>query len=583
MKEKRNLKNTRRQSLFYIGMIILILFLLNFVGSRLYTRFDLTKEKRYSVSEPSKKLLKNLDDIVSVQIYLDKDVNAGMLRLRKSVEDLMNEYKAYGGSNFEFEFISLLDGKTEDEKVKIIQEYSKKGIFTTNLSYKDGDVTQQKYIMPAAMITYKSRQMPVNFLEDQIGYAPEERLNNSIISLEYKFSSAISKLQLTTKPRLAFLVGQNELENIEVADITMALKEQMYDVTQLDLSKFYKVPSDISALIIAKPQGRFDEKDKYKIDQYIMNGGKVLWLRENVMADMDSLRNAQQMFWAYPTEDNLDDMMFTYGVRINQNLVQDLQMCNPIPLVTGMDGGKPQTQLFPWYYFPILLPAANNHPIIRNIDPVAGYFTSTIDTIKSSKVRKTILLTTSQYSKALLSPVRIHLDMLKEEPDKSSFKQPNLACAVLLEGSFTSNYKNRMASTYVDVADTVKELKFLDHSKETKMIVISDGDIIKNDLQVGGGFWPLGYYNVTGQTLANKTFILNCVEYLTDESGLITTRSKEIKVRLLDKVKIKEEKLKWQLINTIIPIVSVILFGLVYTYLRRKRYTGKGQQNQTSK
>ena len=173
--------------------------------------------------------------------------------------------------------------------------------------------------------------------------------------------------------------------------------------------------------------------------------------------------------------------------------------------------------------------------------------------------------------------------MLKEEPDKSSFKQPNLACAVLLEGSFTSNYKNRMASTYVDVADTVKELKFLDHSKETKMIVISDGDVIKNDLQVGGGFWPLGYYNVTGQTLANKTFILNCVEYLTDESGLITTRSKEIKVRLLDKVKIKEEKLKWQLINTIIPIVSVILFGLVYTYLRRKRYTGKGQQNQTSK
>ncbi len=554
-------------------MIIVILFLVNFVGSKLYTRLDLTKEKRYSVSEPSKKLLRNLDDIVSVQIYLDKDVNAGMLRLRKSVEDLMNEYKAYGGSNFEFEFVSLLDGKKEEEQNKIITEYAKKGIETTNLNYKDGDVKQQKYIIPAALITYKSRQMPVNFLENQIGYAPEDRLNNSIISLEYKFSSTINKLQLSTKPRIAFLVGQNELANIEVADITMALKEQMYDVTQLDLSKFYKVPSDIAALIIAKPQGKFEEKDKFKIDQYIMNGGKVLWLRENVMADMDSLRNPQQMFWAYPTEDNLDDMMFTYGVRVNQNLVQDLQMCNPIPLVTGMSGGKPETQLFPWYYFPILLPAANNHPIVRNIDPVAGYFSSTIDTIKSSKVKKTILLTTSQYSKALLSPVRIHLDMLKEEPDKASFKQPNLACAVLLEGSFTSNYKDRMASSYEDIADTVEELKFLEKSKPTKMIVIADGDIIKNDLQAGGGFWPLGYYNITGQTLANKTFILNCVEYLTDESGLITTRSKEIKVRLLDKVRIKEEKLKWQLINTLAPIIIVIFFGITYTFFRRKKYT----------
>ena len=573
MKEKANIKNNRRQSLSYIGMIIVILFLVNFVGSKLYTRLDLTKEKRYSVSEPSKKLLRNLDDIVSVQIYLDKDVNAGMLRLRKSVEDLMNEYKAYGGSNFEFEFVSLLDGKKEEEQIKIITEYAKKGIETTNLNYKDGDVKQQKYIIPAALITYKSRQMPVNFLENQIGYAPEDRLNNSIISLEYKFSSTINKLQLSTKPRIAFLVGQNELANIEVADITMALKEQMYDVTQLDLSKFYKVPSDIAALIIAKPQGKFEEKDKFKIDQYIMNGGKVLWLRENVMADMDSLRNPQQMFWAYPTEDNLDDMMFTYGVRVNQNLVQDLQMCNPIPLVTGMSGGKPETQLFPWYYFPILLPAANNHPIVRNIDPVAGYFSSTIDTIKSSKVKKTILLTTSQYSKALLSPVRIHLDMLKEEPDKASFKQPNLACAVLLEGSFTSNYKDRMASSYEDIADTVEELKFLEKSKPTKMIVIADGDIIKNDLQAGGGFWPLGYYNITGQTLANKTFILNCVEYLTDESGLITTRSKEIKVRLLDKVRIKEEKLKWQLINTLAPIIIVIFFGITYTFLRRKKYT----------
>lgn len=573
MKTLKSSTYHKRQSLIHLATIITILFLVNFVGSKIYTRFDLTKEKRFSVSTPSKKLLRNLDDIVTVQIYLDKNVNTGMLRLRKSVEDLMNEYKAYGGSNFEFEFVSLLEGKSEEEQMKIITAYSKKGIKTTSLNYKEGDTKQQKYIMPAAMITYKSRQMPVNFLENQIGYSPENQLNNSIIALEYKFSSAINKLKLTHQPRIAFLVGQNELPNVELADITIALKEQMYDVSQLDLSTQYKVPDDVAALVIAKPQSRFDEKEKFKIDQYIMRGGKVLWLRENVVADMDSLRNENQMFWAYNTEDNLDDMLFTYGVRINQNLVQDLQMCNPIPLITGMNGGQPQTQLFPWYYFPILLPAANNHPIIRNIDPVAGFFTSTIDTIKSSKVHKTVLLTTSQYSKALLAPVRIHLDMLKEQPDQNSFKQPNLACAVLLEGSFTSNYKNRIVSSYQHIGDSIKDLKIIEQSKETKMIVIADGDIIRNDLQSGGGFWPLGYYNITGQTLANKTFILNCIEYLTDESGLITTRSKEIKVRMLDKVKIKDEKLQWQLINTLLPIVAVILFGIGYTYVRRKKYT----------
>ncbi len=576
-KTKNNLpisaKSSRRKSslTLLLGTFIILL-LINFIATKFYTRFDLTKEKRYSLVKPTKTLLRNLDDVVSVQVFLDKNVNAGVLRLRNSVEDIMNEFKAYGGSNFEFEFVDPLAGKTESQQIEVIKEFKKKGILGTNLKVQSNEGFQQKYILPGAIVTYRGRQIPVNLLENQIGYSPEDNLNNSIIGLEYKFSSAINKLKQHHKPRILFTQGHNELMPIEMMDIAQSLSDANYEVGEFDLSSSYRIPIDAACLVIAKPQARFDEKDKYKIDQYIMGGGKVLWLRESVWADMDSLRNAEQMFMAYPTEDNLDDMFFTYGARINQDLVQDIQLCNPIPLVTGNLGGQPQTQLFPWYYFPLLIPAENNHPIVRNIDPVASYFTSTIDTIKSSSVKKTILLTTTKYSKALMSPVRVHLGMIREKPDATKYNQPNLPCAVLLEGSFTSDFKNRIADSYREAADTVKELKFLDHSKNTKMIVIADGDIIRNEVQRSGDIWPLGYYSISGQTLANKTFIMNCIEYLTDDQGLIESRSKEIKVRLLDKQKINSESMLWRLLNTVLPIVLIFAFGIIYATIRKRKY-----------
>jgi ABC-2 type transport system permease protein len=564
----------KKNSLVFLLGIFVILLLVNFIATKFYTRFDLTKEKRYSLVKPTKTLLRKLDDVVSVQIFLDKNVNAGVLRLRNSTEDIMNEFKAYGGSNFEFEFIDPLAGKSESQQIEIINEFKKKGILGTNLKVQSSEGFQQKYILPGAIVTYRSRQLPINLLENQLGYSPEDNLNNSVIGLEYKFSSAINKLQQHHKPRILFTQGHGELMPIEMLDLANSLEEAQYEVEEFDLSSSYRIPVDVACLIVAKPQTRFEEKDKYKIDQYIMNGGKVLWLRESVLADMDSLRNASQVFMALPVEDNLDDMFFTYGARINQDLVQDIQLCNPIPLVTGNLGGQPQTQLFPWYYFPMLIPAENNHPISRNLDPVATYFTSTIDTIKSSSVKKTILLTTTKYSKALMAPVRVHLSMLREKPDASKYNQPNLAGAVLLEGSFTSVFKNRIADTYKEATDTVKELKYLDKSKETKMIIISDGDMIRNELQKGGqGIWPLGYYSISGQTLANKTFLMNCIEYLTDEDGLIASRSKEIKVRLLDKVKVKEESTKWRVINTALPIALVFIFGIIYSSIRKRKYS----------
>jgi ABC-2 type transport system permease protein len=379
-------------------------------------------------------------------------------------------------------------------------------------------------------------------------------------------------MMMYRKPRVAFLTGNGELQPIEMLDYARTLTENLYELKSVNLQENYRItPVDFDAIIIAKPTIKFEEKDKFKIDQYVMNGGKVIWLIDEVWADMDSLRNQQQMFMAYTQDLNLDDMLFNYGARINGDLIQDAQNDNPIPLVVGNLGNSPQTQLFPWMYFPVFI-SGSEHPIVRNLDPVSGFFANTIDTIRNPGIKKTILLTTSAYSRALLAPTRVHLGIIREQPDPSKFKQPNLATAVLLEGKFKSVFKGRIASSYLEIGDTVKELKYKEESAANKMIVISDGDVIRNELQAGGGIWPLGYYNITGQTFANKDFLLNAMEYLVDDSRLIESRGKDIKVRKLDMIKVKDEATKWRIINIGMPLLLIILFGITYNAIRRWRY-----------
>lgn len=561
----------RRNSFLLLGISAAILILLNVLSSRLYWRFDLTKEKRYSVSQPTKRLMKNLDDYVFVEIFLDGELGKGMKRLRNAVGDLMNEFKAYGGSNFDYKFTNPIEGQNKEQQSNTIRDFAKNGLFATNLKEEADEGLKETIIFPCAKITYKSRTLPVNFLENQLGYSPEDKINHSIIGLEYKFAGAINKLLRFRKPAIAFTEGHGELLPVETADFARTLEENLYQVKRIDITKNYRIPDNIDALIIAKPTQNFDERDKYKIDQFVMKGGKVLWLVDDVWADMDSLRNEMQMFMAYPLDINIDDMLFDYGVRINYDLVQDAQNFNYIPLKVGTDARSSQMQLFPWFYFPLLI-SANENPIVRNLDPVAGYFTSTLDTIKSSDVRKTILLQTSMYSRALLAPARVHLGLIREKPDMTKFKQPFLPCAVLLEGKFKSVFRNRIASSYLDASDTIKDMKFVPVSKESKMIVVSDGDIIRNNLQPGGGIFPLGYYDVTGQTFANKDFLLNCIEYMVDDNRLIETRGKDIKVRMLDRVRAKEETGKWRMINILLPLLMISLFGIVYNYRRRSKY-----------
>ncbi len=552
-------------------LAVLILLLLNVVAGLYYYRLDLTSEKRYSISTPTKNMVRDLKDEVTVKVYLGGDLNAGFTRLKESTRNLLKEFRAYGGRNIEYEFIDPMAIQNLDERKALITDLIQKGLAPTNLTTKSKTGSNQQLIFPGAIITYLGREMPVQLLENQIGYSPQEILNNSEVQLEYKFANTIKKLMANGPPRIAFIHGHNELPEIETADLRETLQKLQYEIKDINLSKEYFIPGSFDAIIIAKPRIAFGEKDKYKIDQYIMHGGKTMWLVDGTDAALDSLKGNPTGQFVVANELNLSDMLFKYGVRINSDLVQDISLCNPIPLVVGQMGSAPQTELFPWYYFP-LLQSDNNHAIIKNIDPVESFFPSSIDTVRNPGIKKTILLHSSDNAKAQLAPTRVHFGILQSKPNPAYFNQARIPVAVLLEGPFESVFKNRLAPEFLAASDTIKNLKFVDNSKPNKMIVISNGDIIRNQLRSDSSWYPLGYYMFTKQQFANKDFILNGLEYLIDNTGILETRNKEVKLRLLDKVKVENEKLKWQIINIVVPISIIIIVGLIFNYYRKRKY-----------
>ncbi len=563
--------NNRRDAIFILLVTMAILVLANILSQYLYTRFDLTSEKKFSIMPSTKKMVRGLKDQVTFKIYLEGDMPAGFKRLRQSTRDLLNELRAYGGKNIQFEFIDPVAGKNEDERKAILEELLAKGLAPANVQTGSANQSKITMVFPCAVAYYYGREYPIQLLENQIGYDKEQVLNNSAISLEYKFATAIQKLTMYRPPRVAFTTGHGELNRAQLADIEQQLTNLRYDVAEMDITKGYRIKDDFDAIIIAKPSVPFDEKDKYKIDQYIMRGGKVMWLIDATTADFDSLKVSLTGQFVVDRNLNLDDQLFKYGARVNTNLIMDINMCSPIPLKVGNMGNAPQIELFPWYYFPLLEPAAN-HPIVKNLDPVAAQFASTVDTIRNPGVKKTVLLQTSENSKAVMTPARVHFGILQQKPNPIYFDQPHLPAAVLLEGEFQSLYKNRMTKDFLAIGDTVETLKFIDHSPASKMIVIGDGDIIRNELRQDGSAYPLGYYSVSRQTMANKDFILNCIQYLIDTSGILETRNKEVKLRLLNKMRVQDQKVQWQVINIVLPIVLVILFGIGFNYFRRKKY-----------
>jgi len=576
-------KDIKRNSIIQLVLGVIIIILVNTIGYYVFTRFDLTSEKRYTLSEPTKKILKNLDDIVYFEVYLDGDFPAGFKRLRRETKEMLDEFRAYS-DNIQYEFINPSENSDPAEREDVYKKLVERGLQPTDLQVKNNDGTSRQIIFPGTIISYREKEMPVELLKSQMGVPPEEVLNNSIQNLEFNLISVVKKLTTVKKPRVAFIEGHGELDLIDVADATLALQES-YSVERVridgkvtSLTERQTIDSvntgiynKFDAIIIAKPDSAFTEKDKFIIDQYIMRGGKVLWLIDPVSASMDSIFNSDITFGLI-NDLNLDDQFFTYGIRLNTDLVMDLNAL-PIPVKTGESGGAPQIDFFPWYYFPVLYPLSDN-PIVKNLNAIKTEFISSIDTISGPNVKKTILLTSSQYAKTVNTPALITLEILKEEPDRRLYNKKYVPVSALLEGKFKSVYAGRVPP---EIAND-KVMGFLEESRPTRMIFVADGDVIKNQVNYSKGkkpfTYPLGYDRYTGQTFGNKDFILNAMDYLIDESGLITIRSREIKLRLLDRTKINENGLYWKILNVVAPVIIILILGLIMGLVRKRKYSG---------
>ncbi len=578
MKNER--KNLKRSQLISFIITLIIIVVVNIIASFVYTRFDLTSEKRYTLSDTSKEILRNLDDYVYFRIYLEGEFPAGFKKLRKETKEMLDEFRAY--SKFiDYDFINPSESNDAAERSETYKILYQSGLNPTELSIQTKDGAQQIVIWPCALVSYKNKELPLDLLDTQVGKSSQDALNNSAQNLEYKFISAIKDLTQKNRPNIAFIEGHGELSEKEVYDITQTLsKKYVVDrvtineqITALNKriersdSSIY-ITSRYDAIVIAKPTQPFSEKDKFIIDQYIMRGGKVLWLIDPVFASMDSLQSSESTM-GNSLDLKLDDMFFKYGLRLNKNLMLDYNAA-AIALRTGQMGGQAQIEYFRWYYFP-LLNAASNSNIVKNINPIKADFVSSIDPVVSdSDIQKIPLLKTSDYSKISAAPVFISLSLLRQAPDKRMFSQKGQNVAYLLKGTFESLYANRMSSAIVES----EEIGFLSNSLETSMIVVADGDIIRNQFHIPKGYpLPLGFDQYTQVTYGNKEFIENAISYLIDGEGLISIRSRELKIRLLDMNKVNNDTMLWQIVNVIVPSALVVVFGFILAFIRKRKYS----------
>ncbi|MBK8585365.1 MAG: gliding motility-associated ABC transporter substrate-binding protein GldG [Bacteroidetes bacterium] len=561
MKNKRSAKS---QSIIRMTLLLGILIFVNVIAQFAFERIDMTQEKRYSLSNSSKDLAKGLEDIVYFRIYLDGDLPPGFLKLKNSLKEMLDEFRIYSNDNIEYEFIDPSANPDEKQRVELYKQLSQKGLFPTNLEENEKGQQSQKIIFPGAIVNYRSQEIPMQILKSKFGGNSDVMLNNSIENLEYEISTVLRKLSREKSTSIAFLRGQSELPTKKISDAANGLSD-FYIVDTVNINGRLNALKDYKLLIIAKPDSAFDEKDKFVIDQFIMKGGRVLWLIDKLAMNMDSLEKRSTNV-AIPLELNIDDMLFRYGVRINSDFVLDMQAA-PIPVVTGYVGNQPKQEIFPWFYYP-LLSAESKNPIVNNLNMIKTEFASSIDTIETESVTKTVLLSSSKLSRLQMAPARVSLNILREKADPQMFNRRNVPVAVLLEGSFNSNYENRVPEAIA----SSKDIDFKSKSENTKMIVVSDGDVIASYVSKKGNVYPLGYDRFTRQTFGNKSFILNCIDYLCDNNGVLELRSKEIKLRLLDPAKI-EEPLFIQWLNVILPTIMIIIFGMIFSFIRKRKFT----------
>ena len=540
-----------KSKLARIALFIGILVGINVIAAFVFFRWDLTQEKRYTISDATKKLLQNLDHQVVIKVYLTGDFPAGFERLERAIQETLESFADYGGGNVAYRFIEPIEPKLQEELIG-------KGLIPTNLFANEEGKRTERLVFPGAVLVYEGKEYPVQLLKGNKSATSEEQLNQSYEGVEFELASAIRRLAQKDRKRIGVLVGHTKVPPPRFSDF-LANLQQNYDL-YFDIQNPENWDKG-DLLVIPKPDTPFSEDEKYRLDQFVMRGGKLLMFADGARVDSVSLEGT----FAQPLDVNLDDLLFKYGCRINQNLIKDLS-CAMIPLNVGNMGDKPQIQPMPWRFFPLI----NNfgkHPIVRNLDALYTRFPSSIDTIQVDGIKKTPLLLTSRYTQLRKAPVLVGYNEARQQPDPREYNAGEKPIAVLLEGSFSSLYNNRL------LPSDPRTKSFVGKSKPTQMIVVSDGDLIVNDIDYKRNApLPLGYDRLSGNTFANRDFALYAVDYLADSEGLITARNKQVTLRPLDKLRLKEERTQWQQLNLIGPLLLIGVVGLVWQWNRKRQY-----------
>lgn len=567
-----------------VGLIAVI-----YASTLIRYRIDLTTEKRFSLNQSTKKLLQSIDTTINITVFLTGDLPADYKKLSIATNDLLSEFRDLSNNHIRFHFEKPGENLADSERLHLYDSLQHIGVVfeQSNDVAAGNEKSTQQLIIPSAIIEYgnyppvavdlrSSRTVFKNYnvINDEPQEDKEATLNAAEALLEYKFANAIDKLTRRNIPTVAYCIGNGEAGPQNVNDLVQSLRND-YRLALFDLKQAYPNPEFINTLLIVKPTIPFTDEDKLKLDQYITHGGKIIWCIDKLYAELDSLMRSQADFVAFDRNLNLDDILFRYGVRINGNLLQDLN-CSKIPLVTGFNAdGSPRMQRFPWPYYPFLS-SPNNNIVSKNLDRVLSIFPSSIDTIKAPGITKTILLSSDTSSRLISSPAIVSLSKIMEDISTQNFNSYNehyVPVAVLLEGKFSSLYANRLTQNVKDSVSKALNKPFVSvNTNSTQQIVMSDADIVTNAVSETTRPLPMGELPYENYRFANREFFLNCVDYLTSTSGIFESRNKDFTLRLLDKKKVADEKLNWQLINIVAPIAVVILFGFIYQWRRKNSF-----------
>ncbi len=564
----------------WLPIAILLLVVINWLAATWHTSIDFTNEKRFTLSHSTKSVLRNLDSTVDITVLLSGDIKSEFKKLSNSTRELLENFKNYGGKNIQYKFEIPGEGLDDSAKSKVFESLIQMGLRPTNqkVQLKEGEGNNNRQIFPAAIINYHGKSIGIDLLQGQVqkptfnssDILDKQSLNSAEALLEYKFANAIQKLTQAQVPLVGYAYGNGEPQYgfLPVNDVFETLGSNfIVDTVNVRTQSF--ISPEYDAIVIVKPVDKFTDEDKFKLDQYVMNGGRLLFFIDVLYAERDSLQNGDLI--AYARDLNLNDLLFRYGVRVNTDLIAD-KHSDVIPVEVGSVGGQSQKQLLPWPYSPLLQPGSEN-AIVKNQADVVAQFANSIDTVEAAGITKTILLATSNNSYTMATPARVELNSLQTAEDISKYNRKNIPVAVLLEGKFTSLYANRASQAQLD---TLKhyDIPFVKASAVPgKVIVVSDADIVMNQVSEAIGPLPMGTNKYTKVGYANKDFFLSCTEYLANKNNILEAKGKDYTLRLLDVKTVEEERSLWQIINIVAPIALVCLFALIYQWWRKRKYT----------